>query len=228
MDGERKMLEKQPFDIAVAMSRIREVMRRFPKAAMFELADEGYRSPFEQLVACMISIRTRDETTLPVARHLFEHARTPDEVRRLTPSELEKLIERSTFHEAKARQIHAIACRVVQEYRGSLPCDADVLLSFPGVGPKCANLVLGIACDRPRISVDIHVHRVTNRWGYVCTRTPEATMTALEAKLPRQNWVEVNELLMPFGKYICTGNLPQCSKCPMLDRCQQVGVEAHR
>jgi endonuclease-3 len=220
--------EKQPFDIALAMSRIREVMRQFPMAALFELADDGYRSPFELLVACIISIRTRDETTLPIARRLFERARTPAEVSRLMPTELDELIKQCTFHESKARQIHAIACRIVQEHQGLLPCNADVLLSFPGVGPKCANLVLGIACDQPRISVDIHVHRVTNRWGYVQTRTPEETMTVLELKLPRHNWIEINQLLMPFGKYICTGQLPHCSTCPVLDSCQQIGVDAHR
>lgn len=176
----------------------------------------------------MISIRTRDETTLPVARRLFERARTPAQASRLMPTELDELINQCTFHESKARQIHAIACRIVQEHQGLLPCNADVLLSFPGVGPKCANLVLGIACDQPRISVDIHVHRVTNRWGYVHTGTPEETMTALETKLPRHNWIEINQLLMPFGKYICTGQLPHCSTCPVLDSCQQIGVDAHR
>ncbi len=95
------------------------------------------------------------------------------------------------------------------------------------MGPKCANLVLGIACNQPRVSVDIHVHRVTNRWGYVNTRTPEKTMTELEAKLPRHKWIEINQLLMPFGKYICTGKLPRCSTCPVLDNCQQIGVDAH-
>lgn len=203
-------------------------MHSFPKAALFQLAEQGYRSPFEQLVACIISIRTRDETTLPVARHLFERARTPTEVSRLTLQELTELINQCTFYEPKARQIHAIACSVVQEHQGSLPCDADVLLSFPGVGPKCANLVLGIACNQPRISVDIHVHRVTNRWGYVHTRKPEETMVALEKKVPHHCWVEINQLLMPFGKYICTGTLPRCSTCPLLDNCQQIGVNTHR
>lgn len=210
------------------LERIREAMRQFPQAALLELADEGYCSPFEQLVVCMISIRTRDEITLPVARRLFERARTPIEVSRLTLAELDKSIEQCTFPEPKARQIHALASRVVQEYQGELPCDAEVLLSFSGVGSKCANLVLGIACNQPRVSVDIHVHRVMNRWGYVCTRTPEQTLAALEAKLPRENWIEINKLLMPFGKYICTGKFPLCSTCPVLSSCQQSGVDVHR
>ena len=95
-------------------------------------------------------------------------------------------------------------------------------------GPKCANLELGIACGQPRVSVDIHVHRVTNRWGYVRTRTPEQTTAALEAKLPQGYWVEINRLLVPFGKHICTGQRPRCSTCPVLDMCQQVGVLAPR
>ena len=219
---------KQPFNINIAMQQIRDAVKLFPKAALFELADEGYCSPFEQLVACIISIRTRDETTISVARHLFQHVRTSNAVSHLTLAELDELISECTFHEAKARQIHAIACRVVSEYNGSLPCDSDTLLSFIGVGPKCANLVLGIACNQPHIGVDIHVHRVANRWGYVHSRTPELTMTRLETKLPREYWVEINQLLVPFGKHICTGNIPRCSTCPVLDMCQQVGIHTHR
>src|SRR5262249_5847400 len=138
------------------------------------------------------------------------------------------LISASTFHEPKAHQIHDIARLAVAEYDGMLPCDAETLLSFNGVGPKCAHLVLGIACGQPYISVDIHVHRVTNRWGYVEATTPEKTMQALEAKLPQRYWVEINRLLVPFGKHICTGTLPHCSACPVLDTCRQVGVTAHR
>ena len=220
--------EKQPFDIDRAMARIREAVRPFPKAALFELAEEGFNSPFEVLAGCIISIRTRDEVTLPTARRLFALARTPAEISRLTAGEIEAAIGGCMFREGKARQIHAIARRVVDEHGGDLPCDNDVLLSFHGVGPKCANLVLGIACSQPRIGVDIHVHRVTNRWGYVGTRTPEETMTALEAKLPQRYWVEINRLLVPFGKHICTGALPRCSTCPVLEMCRQVGVTSHR
>lgn len=221
-------MEKRPFDIDVAISRIREAVEPFAKAAMFELAEDGFNSPFEQLVACIISIRTYDEVMLPTARKFFERARTPEEVSRMTPDEIDKLIRASTFHERKARQIHQIARRIVDEFGGSLPCDADVLLSFEGVGPKCANLVLGVACGQPFIGVDIHVHRVTNRWGYVSTSTPEKTMEALTRKLPQRYWIEINRLLVPFGKHICRGNLPHCSTCPVLDMCQQVGVTAHR
>lgn len=221
-------MSKTTFDVDQAIGRIRIVVAPLPKAAMFELADEGFDSPFEQLVACIISIRTYDEVMLPTAHRFFARARTPLEISRLTPAEIDALIIASSFHERKAQQIHALARRVVDEYDGTLPCEADVLLSFEGVGPKCANLVLGIACGEAHIGVDIHVHRVTNRWGYVQAATPEKTMAALEAKLPQQYWVEINRLLVPFGKHICTGQRPHCSTCPVLDMCQQVGVGAHR
>jgi endonuclease-3 len=219
---------KGPFDIDQAIHQLREAVRSYPKAALFELADEGFRSPFEQLVACIISIRTRDEVTLPTARRLFARARTPEAIGQVTPAEIDALSGTSTFHEAKAPQIHRMAQQIVSEYGGDLPCDADVLMSLRGVGPKRAHLVLGIACGQPFISVDIHVHRVTNRWGYVHAPTPEKTMPALEQKLPRRYWVEINRLLVPFGKHICTGALPHCSTCPLLDMCRQVRVSAHR
>jgi endonuclease-3 len=219
---------KRPFDIDVTMSRVREAVGPFPKAALFELAEAGFDSPFEVLIACIISIRTRDETTLVCARRLFARARTPIAVNQLNPEAIDEAIATCAFHDAKARQIHDMARYVVAAHGGTLPCDAELLRSFRGVGPKCAHLVLAIACHQPCISVDIHVHRVTNRWGYVQARTPEQTMAALEAILPRQYWVEINRLLVPFGKHICTGIRPRCSTCPVLDMCQQVGVTASR
>lgn len=219
---------KRPFDIDKVMRRVAEAVRPFAKAAMFELADEGFTSPFEQLIACMISIRTLDEVTLPTARRLFAAARTPAEVSRLTVKEIDRLIGTCTFHEPKATQIHEIAKQVVEKHGGELPCDLDVLLSFRGVGPKCAHLALGIACGKARVSVDVHVHRVTNRWGYVAAATPEKTTAALEAVLPKRYWVEINKLLVPFGKHVCTGRLPNCSTCPVLEMCAQVGVTTHR
>ena len=221
-------MKKKPFDIDVALEHISKAVEPYPKAAMFELAEDGFDSPFEQLVACMISIRTYDEVSLPTARKLFARARTPKQMGKLTIQEIDDLIHACTFHERKAAQIHAIARQIIDEFDGNLPCDSETLLSFSGVGPKCANLVLGIACGQPFISVDIHVHRVTNRWGYVKASTPEKTMTALEATLPREHWIDINRLLVPFGKHICTGTMPKCSTCPVLDMCQQVGVKAHR
>lgn len=221
-------MDKRPFEIDVALERIEEAVRPWPKAALFQLAEEGFSSTFEQLLACIISIRTYDEVTLPVSRTLFARARTPSAVMALSWEELDALISPSTFHERKAQQMLAIACQVHGRFGDTLPGEREVLLSFSGVGPKCANLVVGVAHGTPVISVDIHVHRVTNRWGYVQASTPEKTLAALEATLPEQHWIDINRLLVPFGKHICTGTKPRCSSCPVLDMCRQVGVTDHR
>jgi endonuclease-3 len=223
-----KETEKRPFDIDVVMDRIRVAVKPFPKAAMFELAEDGFNSPFQQLVACLISVRTRDEVSLVAARRLFKKAGTPEAIATLTSAEIDALIPDVTFHERKAVEIRDIARRVDTEFGGELPCDAEIAQSFAGIGPKCANLALGIACGQQRISVDIHVHRVTNRWGYVNAKTPEQTMLALETVLPPKYWIEINKLLVPFGKHICTGIAPKCSTCPVLEFCKQVGVTSHR
>lgn len=227
-DGPGDQGAKRPFVISEAMREIAAAVRPFPKAAMFELADLGYATPFQQLVACVISIRTRDEASLPLSQRLFERAPTPAAIAALSEAEIDALISPATFHERKAGQIREIARRVVTEFDGELPCDEAVMRSFSGVGVKCANLALGIACGQPRISVDVHVHRIVNRWGYVETSSPEQTTVALEQKLPRQYWIEINALLVPFGKHICTGIAPRCSTCPVLSMCQQVGVTSHR
>ena len=226
--GLGKSADKRPFDIEEALSRLRTATAAFPKAALFELAGEGYDTVFEILVACIISIRTYDEVTLPVSHGLFAKARTPAAMAALSEQEIDALIRRSTYHEPKAKTIRTIARQTVDVYGGTLPCDLDTLLAFKGVGPKCANLALGIACNQSLIGVDIHVHRVTNRWGLVATKTPEMTMEALREELPKANWVEINALLVPFGKHICTGLQPVCSTCPLLEMCQQVGVTSHR
>ena len=219
---------KKPIHIPTIFRRLRVAVEPLAKAAMFELRDEGHTAAFEQLVACIISIRTRDEAMIVMARELFARARTPAEILALGEAGVDGLIRGSTFHGSKAAQIVEIARRVQERHGGVLPCDRELLLGLPGVGPKCANLVLGIACGEARIGVDIHVHRVTNRWGYVQAPTPERTMEQLEAKLPERYWVEINELLVPFGKHVCTGRLPRCSTCPVLDMCRQVGVTEHR
>jgi endonuclease-3 len=216
--------EKLPFDIDEVMRRIRAAVADVPDAAMFALRDLGYGTLFQQLVACIISIRTTDEVSLPTALALLEQAPTPKDVVALDVREIDSAIRSSTFHGAKAAQIHAVARRAVEEFGGELPADAEVLQSFAGVGPKCANLALGVARNVPRISVDVHVWRVVNRWGYVTGRTPEATLAALERALPKKYWIEINRRLVPFGKHICTGVRPKCSTCPVLSYCRQVGV----
>ncbi len=156
-------------EIHTAFTQLRKIMQAYPKAAMFQLASESYDSLFEQLVSCIISIRTYDEVSLPVSRQLFAKANTPQAMSELSVAEIEALIAKSTYAERKAQQIWAIAHAILQTHNGELPADEATLLSFTGVGPKCAYLALGIACHQPYISVDVHVHRVMNRWGYVQT-----------------------------------------------------------
>ncbi len=220
---------KESFDIEEAIIRLRKAVQPLPKAALFDLYEQGYTSAFEQLIACLISVRTYDEVTVPVAQKLFALGRAPAEIAVIPVPEIDQAIRACTFHETKAYQIQAIAQQVLEKYQGELPCDFEVMTSFKGIGPKCANLALGIACEKPQgIGVDIHVHRVTNRWGYIQQTTPEKTMKQLHQQLPEKYWVEINKLLVPFGKHICTGNLPHCSTCPLLSMCQQVGVDKHR
>lgn len=219
---------KRPFDIDLAIERLREAVRPFPKAMLFQLYDDGHTSAFEVLVACLISVRTRDETSLAMARRLFAQARTPAAMAEMEVNDIDALIDRCAFHLVKSEQINTMARLIVEENAGELPCSFELMTSYPGIGPKCANLALGIACGQPRIGVDIHVHRITNRWGYVQARTPELSMAALAKILPERYHVEINALLVPFGKNICTPIGPKCSICPLLDMCQQCGVDDHR
>ena len=219
---------KLPFDLSVVLNRIEKAIEPFPKAAMFELYERGYNTLFEQLVSCIISIRTLDETTIPVSLRLFEVARTPKEIVKLSPQQLEELLFGCTFPGQKTYTIIGIARASLDKWQGSLPEDFDLLTELKGVGPKCANLTLGVSGKAAGISVDVHVHRINNRWGWIQTATPEQSMDVLEEKVPRKKWVDINRLLVPFGKHICTGRLPRCSTCPVLEYCQQVGVTKHR
>lgn len=217
-----------PFPIAEALARVREAVQAYPPAALFQLAEEGFRDPFAILVACIVSVRTLDEVTIPVARRLFQRARRPCELAELPIDELARLLQPAAFADRKAHQLSAIAQRLCRQYHDQLPCDETLMRSFPGVGPKCTNLVLGIACGIPRVAVDVHVHRITNRWGLVRTQTPEQTLVALERVVPQAFWVELNRLLVPFGKHICTGRLPRCSSCPLRAFCPRIGVTRSR
>jgi endonuclease-3 len=215
---------RKPFDPEQVIQILREAVRDLPAPSMFELRNRGYGSLFQQVVACMISVRTYEEVSLPASIRLFERAPTPDIVAKLPVDQIDRLISPSTFHERKADQIRQIAKITVDEFDGTVPCDEETVLSFPGIGPKCAALALGIACEQERLPVDIHVHRVANRWGVIDTRTPEQSQIALEKVFPPRYWLELNERLVPFGKAICTRLRPHCSTCPLLDYCEQVGV----
>lgn len=221
-------MPKKPFDIDTVLRRIRKEVAGFKDAAMFDLRTRGFTTVFQQLVGCIISIRTRDEVSLPAAVRLLEKAPDAKSIAGLSEKQIDDLISTSTFHETKARQIRAIAVAAVEQFGGELPADSEVLMSFSGVGPKCANLALGVAAGQERISVDVHVGRVTVRWGYVKPGGADQVRRQLEAKLPRRYWIEINRLLVPFGKHICTGQMPKCSTCAVLEYCRQVGVTSHR
>jgi endonuclease-3 len=219
---------KLPYNVPDMFRRIEKAVAPFPKAAMFELYDKGYTSLFEQLLSCIISIRTLDETTIPVSEKLFAIARTPEALIKLTPEVLENILYGTQYPGQKAYTMLGIAQAAINDYHGKLPADYDTLTSLKGVGPKCAKLALGVANGQSGISVDVHVHRVVNRWGFVITKKAEQTMKELEEKVEPKKWIDVNRLLMPFGKHICTSVLPKCSTCPVLQYCRQVGVTKHR
>src|SRR5688572_17520354 len=221
-------MRKKQFDIHVMVGRMRTEVAGLANGALFDRRTRRLVMVFHQLVACIITIRTQDEVSLPAAVRLLEVAPDATSMSRLSEREIDRLIATSTFHETKAKQIRAIASSAVKHFGGELPADAEVLMSFNGVGPKCANLALGVAAGQERISVDVHVARVTMRWGYVAPGGPDQVRRELEAKLPHKYWIEINRLLVPFGKHICTGRLPKCSTCPVLEYCRQVGVDAHR
>ncbi|MBK1661068.1 endonuclease III domain-containing protein [Paracraurococcus ruber] len=218
--------DKDPFDIDQVFRLLRGATAGLPQAAMFALRDRGFASPFEQLVAALISARTRDETTIPVCLRLFARARTPEAMAQVPEAELAGLLQGATFPEPKARDILALSRSIAAA--GAVPDTMAGLQALRGVGPKIAALTLGVGFGQAAISVDIHVHRIANRWGYVATSTPERTMQALLARLPERYWVEINERLVPFGKFVCTGDRPRCSGCALLRQCRQVGVTGHR
>lgn len=218
----------EPWDADEAFRRLREATRGRPKAAVFDLRDRGFGSPFQVLVASLISARTRDEVTLAVSLRLFAEAPTPADALELGEDRLAELIRPATFAETKARDVVEIARRVRDEHGGEVPATMEGLTAFRGVGPKIAALTLAVAFGTPIVPVDVHVHRIANRWGLVETRTPEKTMEALESALPRRYWIETNELLVPFGKFVCTGVAPRCSTCPLLSMCRRVGVASSR
>ncbi|EWY42736.1 DNA-(apurinic or apyrimidinic site) lyase [Skermanella stibiiresistens SB22] len=218
------MEPKEPFDIDVVFERLRRAVAGLPQAAMFDLRDRGYGTPFEQLVGSLISARTRDETTIEVCLRLFAEARTPEDFVRLPEDRLVTLLYGATFPEPKARDLKAIAQRLIDDHQSQVPDNMAELVSFRGVGPKIAALTLAVGFGRAAVAVDVHVHRIANRWGYVATSAPERTMSALEKLLPERYWIEINERLVPFGKSVCVAARPKCPTCLLLSMCRQVGV----
>jgi endonuclease-3 len=187
-----------------------------------------HHDPFRVLVACILSLRTQDATTGPAAARLFAAADTPAAMLTLPARRIERLIYPVGFYRTKARVILGLCRDLIERYDGRVPDDIDALLTLKGVGRKTANLVVTMGYGRPGICVDTHVHRISNRLGYVRTRNPDATETALRACLPRRYWIGYNDLLVAFGQNVCTPLSPRCSTCPVSTLCRRVGVTASR
>jgi endonuclease III len=213
-----------PFNIPIGLKRIERAIQDYPKAMLYELAEMDFNSPYHQLVACIVSVRTLDEISRDAALRLLKLAPNPDILAKLTEEEIEFFIQPVTYCEQKAKTLKALAQEIIEKHNGEVPCDFDELIKLKGVSPQTANIVLGIACGTPRIGVSTHVHRVTNRWGCVSGISPAHTRMALEKIVPRHYWIDLNRLLVPFGKHICTGDRPKCSSCPVSEMCAQVGV----
>lgn len=189
---------------------------------------EKARDPFRLLVACVISLRTKDAVTAEASARLFAVAGSPAGIAALPGARIARLIFPAGFYNTKARQIREIARRIVTEHSGRVPARRDALLALPGVGRKTANLVLGLGFGIPAICVDTHVHRISNRLGLVGTRTPEQTEAALEEVLPRRLWIDINDLLVTFGQTVCHPTSPRCSACPLASLCPRTGVSRSR
>jgi endonuclease-3 len=215
-------------------SRIRELVRRLEEfrrsCRVTTLAEEQEtsRSPFRLLVACVISLRTKDEVTAEASRLLIEVAPTPDRLAKLEEDRIARTIYPAGFYNTKAAQLKEIGRIIRDEFDDEVPASEADLLAMPGVGRKTANLVLGLGFGIPAICVDTHVHRISNRLGMVLTKTPEQTERALIEVLPRDLWVPINDLLVTFGQNRCHPTSPRCTDCPLEDLCPRVGVTRSR
>jgi endonuclease-3 len=189
---------------------------------------ERRREPFRLLVACIISLRTKDAVTAEASARLFARADTPAGIARLSEDEIGRLIFPAGFYNTKAHQLRALSMQLMDRHAGRVPGDRAALLALPGVGRKTANLVLGLGFGVPAICVDTHVHRISNRLGLVTTAKPEETERALEALLPRRHWIEINDLLVTFGQNVCHPTSPHCSACSLARRCARAGVRRSR
>jgi endonuclease III len=213
--------------IGVILRGLQRTAPRWRPTALAVVADQT-RDPFRVLVACLLSLRTQDTTTGPAAGRLFALADTPRTMLELTPRQIERAIYPVGFYRTKARVILRLCRDLLDRFGGRVPDDLDTLLTLDGVGRKTANLVVTMGFGKPGICVDTHVHRISNRLGYVRTRTPEETEMALRAKLPRPYWIGYNDLLVAFGQNVCTPISPRCSVCPVRERCRRVGVTGSR
>lgn len=186
---------------------------------------ENFKNPYLVLIACILSFRTNDKTTYPATLRMLKLAKTPDEMMKVDEKELEKAIYPVGFYSNKAKQIIKLSKELVENYNSQVPDEIEELIKFNGVGRKTANLVLAKGFNKPAICVDVHVHRIFNRLGYVNTKTPEETEFALREKLPKKYWVDINTLIVTFGQNICKPQKPLCDKCPISEYCPKILVK---
>jgi len=209
---------------------VRTLRREAPKwqTPVVTLIAEASDSPFKVLISCILSLRTQDSTTAQASRRLFALVDSPETMVRLTAKKIEEAIYPVGFYRTKAKTILEICRNLNENYCGRVPDEIDELIKFKGVGRKTANLVVTLGYNKPGICVDTHVHRISNRWGYIKTATPEKTEVALRQKLPKQYWIEYNDLLVSFGQRLCRPISPLCSQCPVAKYCSQTGVTVRR
>ena len=210
-------------DIYKVIKILKEEFVKWKYPAVTMIADIS-TDPFRVLISCMLSTRTQDGTTLEASKRLFLIADTPEKMVRLKVNELEEIIYPVGFYRNKARYILSACKEMIEKYESQVPDEIETLLKLPGVGRKTANLVVTKGYGKPGICVDTHVHRIFNRLGYVNTRNPGQTELHLRKKLPREFWIEVNDLLVSLGQNICRPLSPKCSKCPVESFCDKIGV----
>ena len=214
-------------DIHAVIKILRRATRARRTPYVTELSQQR-REPFRILISTLLSLRTKDAVTAAASQRLFALADTPAGMLRLTPRQIERAIYPVGFYRIKARTILRVCRVLIEQYEGRVPDDIDTLVKLPGVGRKTANLVVTLGYGKPGICVDTHVHRITNRWGYVSTKTPEQTEMALRARLPRAYWIEINDELVALGQNVCHPTSPKCSVCPVRAYCDRVGVTRSR
>lgn len=195
-----------------------------PQSDFVKLMD-NFKNPYLVLIACILSLRTNDKTTYPATLRMLKLAKTPQEMMNVTEEDLAKAIYPVGFYKNKAGQIIELSKIIVEKYNGKVPDSIEELCKFRGVGRKTANLVMTLGFGEPAICVDVHVHRIFNRLGYVKTKTPEETEFALREKLPIKYWIPINTLLVTHGQNICKPINPQCNICPISEYCQKIGVK---
>ena len=220
-------LKKKPFDIDRFVETLSQHYLKWQAPVITFIATKG-ASPFEILISTLLSLRTKDEVTVKASRRILAQARTPEQILKLGENEVSRLIYPVGFYPTKAKRLIQISQILIDRYNGQVPSDLDEMLKLPGVGRKTANLVLVEGFKMDAICVDTHVHRISNRIGYVKTKAPEQTEFALRKKLPRKHWRQYNELLVAFGQVMCRPISPFCSKCPVIQMCARIDVKRSR